>query len=397
MTSHRREFVLYQAQQNCPISQKECTKGMEGGWDLDKYKFMNMVVRTWEMRPDRKWYVFVEADTYVVWSNLVQWLDTRMDATDDVYIGGIAYLGTLPFAHGGTGYVISGVLLKRLVTLVNQATVAQFDEIATRLCCGDVLLANAFDNIEVSVQKASPMFNGEKPNTLAFGPHDWCQPLFTMHHMNSEEISAVWQYEQTRTKTDPLQIRDIYHAFVGPNLIARRSQWNNRAEQTCFENAGDGNNVIEHHAHESPDACSRVCIAKGLDIDAVAYEMLGTEEERDSYLDNAYNREADKGGVLTERTCFQWRYYMGKCCVSDTFSMGYPSSKYEEGDITSGWFVEGIEEWIDEFGQCDEGIKWMEAECVGKWCSKMKEKQEAKKLRKQTGELDAGEDGDDLR
>ncbi|OAQ98745.1 hypothetical protein LLEC1_06053 [Akanthomyces lecanii] len=258
LSSDRAEFLLYQAQQDCPISQKECTAGMREGWELDKYKFLNMVLRTWEMRPGMKWYVFVEADTYVVWSNLVEWLNTRMNATEDIYVGGVAFLNNLPFAHGGTGYAISGVLLERLVEHVQQIPAEALNQMAMHTCCGDALLADVIDRINVSVLRASPMFNGEKPSTLPFGPRDWCQPLFTLHHMNSEEIAGAWQYEQTRTnKADPLQIRDMYHAFVGPNLVPRRPQWNNLAEQRCFEKPEDGHGVVEEHAHESAEACAR--------------------------------------------------------------------------------------------------------------------------------------------
>jgi hypothetical protein len=196
----RAEFVLYEAQQNCPISQKECTKDIGGGWDLDKYKFLNMIVRTWEMRPNRKWYVFAEGDTYIVWSNLVQWLREKADPQENLYVGSVAFIANLPFAHGGSGYVMSGVLVKKLIEEIPNLG-SKYDELAPKTCCGDGLLSQAIDDVGVSVKQAHPMFNGEKPNTLPFGPTHWCQPLFTMHHMNSEEISSVWQYEQTRTKT----------------------------------------------------------------------------------------------------------------------------------------------------------------------------------------------------
>ncbi|KAJ3490757.1 hypothetical protein NLG97_g5724 [Lecanicillium saksenae] len=387
LTSDRTEFLLYQAQQDCPVSQKECTNGMNGGWDLDKYKFLSMVLRTWEMRPDRKWYVFVEADTYIVWSNLIEWLNTRMDASEDVYVGGIAFLGNLPFAHGGTGYAISGVLLNRLVSRLREIPTTKLIEMGTRTCCGDALLAEVIDKYqEVSVQRASPMFNGEKPNTLPFGPRDWCQPLFTMHHMNSEEISAVWQYEQTRTKKDPLQLRDIYHAFVGPNLVPRRPKWNNLAEQRCFEKPEEGRNVIERHAHESVEACSRVCLAEDLSIDEGVYEKLETEDERDLYLQQRYVQHSGKSSE--DRNCFSWRYREGKCCISDTIRLGYPVRAKNEGDATSGWFVDGIERWIAEHGQCSEGTEWVKAECVGKWCpeevaKRKKQSQEAAEKQKQ--------------
>jgi hypothetical protein len=194
--SHR-EFALYSAQASCPVSQDACTEGVAGAWDLDKYKFLNMVERTWEKRPDMDWYVFAEADTYIIWYNLVVWL--REHAPEgEAYIGSVAMINNQPFAHGGSGYVVSGAMMKKMVESI-PGIAARYDERATHECCGDLLFSMAVQEAGGKVKQAHPMFNGEKPSTLPYGPGHWCEPLLTMHHMNPEEVSMVWQYEQTRT------------------------------------------------------------------------------------------------------------------------------------------------------------------------------------------------------
>lgn len=177
---------------------------MAGAWELDKYKFLNMLVQTWEKRPYMTWYVFAEADTYVVWPNLVQWLRTRADPIEHPYVGSVAFVGDTPFAHGGSGYVISGEMVKKMVETIPDLA-AKYDGVATEKCCGDLLMSMAVREAGSRVAHAHPMFNGEKPNTLPYGPGHWCEPIFTMHHMDSEEVSAVWQYEQTRTN----KVRDM--------------------------------------------------------------------------------------------------------------------------------------------------------------------------------------------
>jgi hypothetical protein len=170
---------------------------MDGGWELDKFKFVNMVVRAWELRPDQDWYVFAEADTYVVWPTLVHWLRNKVNPRDNVYVGSVAMIAGFPFAHGGSGYVVSGALMRKMAQIPD---ITKYDEKAGEECCGDVVFARVAKEVGTKVMNAHPMFNGEKPNTLPYGPGHWCEPLLTMHHMNSEEISAVWQYQQTRTK-----------------------------------------------------------------------------------------------------------------------------------------------------------------------------------------------------
>ena len=170
----------------------------EHGWTLDKYKFLHMLIDTYHMRPDKKWYVFVETDTYVVWSNLLQWIDKHLDATKSLYLGSPAALGSQIFAHGGSGYILSGVAMHDFIGR-NPGMVEEFDATVKDSCCGDAHLAKFLEEKgNIKVTAVWPMINGEKPNTLPFGPQHWCQPVMTMHHMTPEEVSTFWQYEQQR-------------------------------------------------------------------------------------------------------------------------------------------------------------------------------------------------------
>jgi hypothetical protein len=44
------------------------------GWQSDKFKFLPQVSRAWRMRPEKRWYVFYEDDTYIVWDNMFRLL-----------------------------------------------------------------------------------------------------------------------------------------------------------------------------------------------------------------------------------------------------------------------------------------------------------------------------------
>lgn len=202
------EFDLYRTQQQCPVAQKACHKTYRGqsstaAWALDKYKFMHILQRTWEMRPNQSYYFFGEADTYIVWPNLVEWLKTRSPVQnpleEPLYVGSAAMLLGIPFAHGGSGYILSGALVRNLVE--GQTDIADiYDAKARTHCCGDQMIAKAvLERQQIKVQNAHPMFNGEKPSTFPYGPSHWCEPAMTMHHVEPEEISAIWQFEQTRT------------------------------------------------------------------------------------------------------------------------------------------------------------------------------------------------------
>lgn len=159
--------------------------------------------QTWRMRPGRDWYIFAEADTYIFWANIVHWLKTEsgLNPREKLYLGSRSFIGGTPFAHGGSGYILSGTLLKHLIEY-HPGVVKQYNVKGAHECCGDLMLAQALEEYErVKIRQVWPMINGEKPSTLPYGPGHWCEPIFTMHHMNAEEISNVWQFEQTR-KTD---------------------------------------------------------------------------------------------------------------------------------------------------------------------------------------------------
>jgi hypothetical protein len=201
--AHNNDFDLYREQKECPVTQKSCVDARADSgkaWNLDKYKFLPMMEQTWNMRPGRDWYVFVEADTYVFWANLVEWLREKsgINPKEKVYLGSRSFIMGNPFAHGGSGYVMSGTLLKDLIEN-HPGIVKNFNMRGSQECCGDLMLALALkDHEDIQLRQAWPMINGEKTNTLPYGPGQWCEPIITMHHMHSEEISSVWQFEQTR-------------------------------------------------------------------------------------------------------------------------------------------------------------------------------------------------------
>ena len=221
------EFQLYEEQLRCPISQEECFAGqnMHYAWNLDRYKFLNMIERTWEKRPNMDWYVFAEADTYIVWSNIVPWL-RESAPKGDAYVGSVAMLEGFTFAHGGSGYVMSGSLLKKMVEDVPNIA-AKYDQLAGEECCGDILLAKGAAEAGTTVQQALPMFNGEKPNTLPYGPGHWCEPILTMHHVNSEDVSMIWQFEQTR-KDKSVRDSPVHRKFAFCSLTLIRKYCESR-------------------------------------------------------------------------------------------------------------------------------------------------------------------------
>ena len=87
------------------------------GWKLDKWKFLPLLDKALER--DARWYLFMEADTYVVWSNLLQWL-SMFNPDRHWYLGGPSWFGDHIFAHGGTGFVLSRAALEKVTEAIHR-------------------------------------------------------------------------------------------------------------------------------------------------------------------------------------------------------------------------------------------------------------------------------------
>lgn len=139
-----KDFDLYFRQQNYSASPGSWGKHHDvskQAWDLDKYKFVHIGEKAYTMRPNYNWYLFVEADTYVVFPTLINWLK-HLDPNKPHYIGSVAFLNDFPYGHGGSGYLVSKESMRAMFQ--GKAGVAnKYDEPVQHVCCGDYIWSKA--------------------------------------------------------------------------------------------------------------------------------------------------------------------------------------------------------------------------------------------------------------
>ncbi len=166
-------------------------------WTLDKYKNMHIVEKALALRPDADWYLHLDADSYVIWPSLVEWIQ-RLDASKEYFLGSLAYMqGSRPFAHGGSGLLLSKPLTNKLIVEHNE-TLSRWDAGIHDECCGDFALAEVLRVYGTSVMNAWPTINGETPSTIPFADDHWCQPLVTLHHIAAADAENLTDFEQKR-------------------------------------------------------------------------------------------------------------------------------------------------------------------------------------------------------
>lgn len=183
---------------------------------------------------------------------------------------------------------------------------------------------------------------------MSFGPTHWCQPLATMHHVGSEEMSLFWEFEMQRhlgsnnaSQQGPVLLRDMYTEYFLPRMTDLRDDWNNVSKDVVY--LGREPNDDE----------------KGKAV---------PEEKKSEVGKKAHASVEDCRAACEEMPeCFQYQFaHEGKCSLSKSFKIGYPAKRDEDvaKRQTSGWLTGRIAAWVEEQGECAEA-KWPEIKSKG--------------------------------
>ncbi|KAI0384703.1 glycosyltransferase family 31 protein [Hypomontagnella monticulosa] len=328
-------FGLYHKQKACVVDQQNChTEGNQGkefdAWSLDKYKNVHIIEKTYKLRPNYDWYVFIDADTYVLWNNLVQWLGKLGDpSTSKRYLGSVAVTDDLYFAHGGSGYILSQATMQDLAE--NHTGFAnKYDATAETLCCGDFVLAVALnETIGLGVEQSWPTINGENPYTIPYGSREWCHPL-----------GFEKRFYESRSAPHPtIRFKDIFHEFIAPKLTTRRDDWDNLSEDVLYINSDHSSGYTQwQRDHARP-------LHMMLSVPAIEYE---------AYKSFEYCRRMCDGTP----DCFQFSYHAGACTYHKSFKLGKPAAKTdnEEDKWISGWNMDRIRAWVEGHQDCKDPV-----------------------------------------
>ncbi|KAF2172564.1 glycosyltransferase family 31 protein [Zasmidium cellare ATCC 36951] len=300
-------------------------KSDNAGWRLDKWKFLPMINRTLEMYPDKKWYVFVEPDTYLVWSNLLQWLP-KLKPDKPLYYGSEVMIGDDVFAHGGSAFVMSKPAMEKGAEIYNEK-VNELHDFTAGHWAGDCVLGKALHDAGVDLTWSWPQFQGGNPSfSMGWTDHKtdhvlWCTPAISYHHLTPYEVRDFWQFEQTWIRsvlakqkhnrerglpfrfwgddmTNVLHHRDTFKLYVMPNITQERNHWNNTPEVPAPDTQGI-----------TLEDCRERC------------------EENDD--------------------CLQYALGPDGCSTGREPRMGQ-----EDETTTAGWMPERIEEWVKDLDHC---------------------------------------------
>ncbi|KAG9761559.1 glycosyltransferase family 31 protein, partial [Aureobasidium melanogenum] len=169
-------------------------KAKNPGWKLDKFKFLPMVNRTLHEYPDKKWYIFVEPDTFIFWQNLLVYL-SNLDWTKPYYLGGQINIGSIEFGQGGNGFIVSRLALQNVVTHY-QTRQKEYEDFTEGHWAGDCVLGKAFKDSVI-------------------------QDMF--------DFERAWMRNTTNDNTTYLRHRDVYRLYALPRMTSPRLDWDNHS------------------------------------------------------------------------------------------------------------------------------------------------------------------------
>ncbi|OKL57733.1 hypothetical protein UA08_07235 [Talaromyces atroroseus] len=249
------------------------------GWKLDKWKFLPMIPAALELKPDAKWFVFMEADSYFLWPNLVAWL-SQLDPQRDWYLGFPMQIGDIIFAYGGAGFVISNPVMQKVSEYL-ATNAAELDEFTASQWAGDCVLGKVFADAGVGLNWSWPTLQNDKPWELdhfasIYDKRAWCYPLVSYHHMQPDDIREMWEFDRDWFKLDDpttklLLYSDAFRRMILPDILSLRIGWDNGAKdevaneerspklgltlEGCGQRCADDENCLQYRYHEDDGSC----------------------------------------------------------------------------------------------------------------------------------------------
>jgi hypothetical protein len=203
--------------------------------DLDKWKFLPMVYKAYHMNPNAKFFVFLEADTSLSWTNVLQWFN-RLDYRIPYYSGAPYFIAGTQVAQRGAGIMLSQGALRRYSKSYDELYQAKWEKATSTECCGDLMLAKALGDAHVEFYASWPLLQSEQPSTLDYTKKHWCVPAVSWHHIAGDQLTRQWDIEKKWTNQNgwkkPYLYRDAYRDSVEPHIEAQKAGWDNLSQDT---------------------------------------------------------------------------------------------------------------------------------------------------------------------
>ena len=176
--------------------------GLVGGWKLDKWKFLPIVQHAGRNKPNAKWYIFMEDESYIFLPNLLRHLE-QFNHQDPWYIGQLTWKYGDYFAHGGSGFALSRGAWEQSFGK-DPEIIEKFEAFTEAHGCGDHILGHVLQEYGVKFGENTTDndryrygFNSESHWSTWYEPANWCKPVYSWHHTHGKDVARFYSLEQS--------------------------------------------------------------------------------------------------------------------------------------------------------------------------------------------------------
>jgi hypothetical protein len=353
---------------------------------LDKWKFLPMVYKAYHLKPDAKLYIFIEADTSLSWTNVLQWA-SRLDYRIPYYSGAPTFINSVQLAQRGSGIMLSQGAMQRYAKSYDELYASKWEVELRKSCCGDLALAQALGDAHVEFYSSWPLMQGEHPASLDYTQRHWCAPAISWHHTDADALAAIWASQTNWTAKHgwdkPYLYRDAFQAFVQPHMEDVKVGWDNFAQDTKIVAPEGRQKQLKEDAKKEQEGINKrdnkpaagapfpdppAAAARGVERRG----FLGRNDDKDkkkeeidwdklasTFRDSADSPAACQNACNLVEDCVQWRYNAdadGECHLGKVIRLGRTSAGASDQKWTSGWMMERIGEETQKW-ECKQ-VKW---------------------------------------
>jgi hypothetical protein len=205
--------------------------------------------------PNKKWYLLVDDDTYVVQPSMNLLLE-RLNPKQNYYIGNPVGNWLCRFAHGGSSVIISQAAMRRMFSPRYKKVIAESNRESLTETWGDRLLASTFIRLGVYLdENFRNLFNGERPVVSKLREDRFCAPVISFHgHSQPEDMHQTGEtFRKIQSIVRWMDIWDM-NGLPPPKHYAKdplRRDWDHvgRLDEWTWTTTDQKN------AHECHDAC----------------------------------------------------------------------------------------------------------------------------------------------
>ncbi|KAH7070091.1 hypothetical protein FB567DRAFT_539855 [Paraphoma chrysanthemicola] len=373
------EFNEYQLMHADPVYKPDAGKTK----NLDKWKFLPMVYKAHKLKPDAKFYYFIEADTSLSWTNVLQWVN-RLDYRIPYYSGSPTFINSIQLAQRGSGIMLSQGAMRRYAKSYDELYASKWEVELGKGCCGDLALSQALGDAHVEFYSSWPLMQGEQPASLDYTKKHWCAPAVSWHHISADVLQDIFLDQKNWTAKHgwdkPYLFRDAFESFVQPHLAAKKEKWDNlsqdtkivapqgRQQQLKDEEERSRKHKEEEDQKKESERINNVAMSAKPFADPPTVSHNQRRDDKPAEIDwdklaETFKDAADSSDKCQKsceliEDCLQWRYKAlgdGECHLGKIMRLGKKTSEQDE-PWSSGWMLDRIEATKKDW-ECKE-VNW---------------------------------------